>query len=173
MTTLTLAVRNELARIPGLTALLAKSESWDTWIFEDRPQKAAIENTQKCMIVVSLGSPWASANEHNTLRFPSIYVDIWADPTRDLTKPDRPVKIYDAKDKIEAIFPFVDKFLHRTDSGTVAGNVLIWGTAEQVANKTGVVVAGSHRMSGDIDISPVQDSLGTLMGRVTYGLNLL
>lgn len=173
MTTLSLAVRNELAKIDGLTALLAKSESWDTWIFDERPVKAAIEGTQKCMIVVNQFSPYAGANEHNTMRFPQLTVDIWADPTRDMTKQNRPVKVYDAKSKIEAIFPFVDKFLHRVDRGNGAGNVLIWGTAAEVAAKTGVVIAGSHRISGDIDYSPVKDSEGTLMGRITYGVNML
>lgn len=173
MTTLTLAIRNELARIPGLTALLAKSASWDTWIFDERPVKAAIEGSQKCMIVVSSDRPYAGANDHNTLRFPQVHIDVWADPTRDATKENKPVKIYDAKSKIERIFPFVDKFLHRVDSGTPSGNLLIWGTAAEVASKTGVVVSGSQRISGDIEFSPVRDSEGTMMGRITYGVNLL
>ena len=173
MTTLTLAIRNELARIPGLTALLAKSASWDTWIFDERPVKAAIEGSQKCMIVVSSESPYTGANEHNTLRFPQVHVDVWADPTRDITKENKPVKVYDAKAKIERIFPFVDKFLHRVDPGSASGGVLIWGTAAEVANKTGVAVAGSLRLSGDIEFSPVKDSEGTMMGRITYGVNLL
>lgn len=170
MTILSLAIRNELARIPGLTALLAKSDSWDTWIFDERPVKAAIEGTQKCMIVVNQANLYTAANEHNTLRFPQVNIDIWADPTRNSNKS---VKVFDAKAKIEAIFPFVDKFLHRVDRGTSAGNVMIWGTAQQVAQKTGVVIAGSHRISGDIEYSPVRDSEGTLMGRITYGVHML
>lgn len=173
MTTLTLAIRNELARIPELTALLAKSASWDTWIFDERPVKAAIEGTQKCMIVVSSERPYAGANDHNTLRFPLVHVDIWADPTRDLTKENRPVKVHDARNKIERIFPFVDKFLHRIDAGTPSGGILIWGTTAEVSSKTGVAVSGSHRISGDIEFSPVKDSEGTMMGRITYGVNLL
>lgn len=173
MTTLTLAIRNELARIPALTALLAKSDAWDTWIFDERPVKVAIENTSKCMIVVSSADSYSGANDHNTMRFPQVYVDVWADPTRDTTRPGRPVKIYDAEMKIEKIFKHVDAFLHRTDPGSPAGGVLIWGTAAQVAAQTGVILAGSHRISGEVSISQVKDSEGTLMGRIAYGINLL
>lgn len=173
MTALTLAIRNELARIEPLTALLARSASWDTWIFDQRPVKAAIEGTQKCMIVVSQGGSYTGANDSNTLRFPQVHIDIWADPTRNMVAEDRPVKVYDAESKIEKIFPYVDAFLHRVDRGTPSGDLLIWGTTDEVATKTGVVVAGSLRLSGDIEYSPVRDSVGTMMGRITYGVNVL
>lgn len=172
MTDLTLAIRNELARIEPLTALLAKSQPWGTWIFDTRPMKAAIEGTQKCMIVVSSTRPFTSANDSNTLRFPQVNVDVWADPTRDMSRKDPPVKVYDAEQKIEAIFKHVDRFLHRVGLNAPQG-VLIWGTADQVAAKQGVFVSGSLRQSGEIEFSPVRDSEGTMMGRITYGVHLL
>jgi hypothetical protein len=169
MTTLTLAIRNELAKVTPLRALLAKSKIWDTYIFDSRPLGGPIEGSQLAQIVVSGTRPYTGANDHNTLRFPQINIDIWADPTRNV---DGSVKVDDAKDKIEAIFPHVDRVLHRVDRSQ-SGSVIIWGTAEEVANKTGVVVSGSHRISGDIDYSPVKDSEGTWMGRISYGVHLL
>lgn len=173
MTTLSLAARNELARIPELTSLLGQSVSWDTWIFDTKPVKVAVEGTSRCMIVVNQGTAHAGANDHNTLRFPRLLVDIWADPTRDTTKQSKPVKVDDAQTKIEAIARIVDRVFHRVDSGTSAGNVLIWGTAEQVAAKTGVIISGSKRIDGDVDYSQVKDSDGTWMGRLTYAVNML
>lgn len=168
MTTLSLAVRNYLALDHELRSLLGKSVSWETWIFDEDPLNVHVENTGKCLIVVRERGTWASPNDHNSMRFPRLLVDIWADPTRN---PDRTIRQWDAATKIEQIQARVDSHLHLSDPGTSAGMPYIWGTLEQVVNKTGVVVAGSLRKSGP-DISPIRDTEGALMGQLTYGINL-
>lgn len=167
MTDLSLAVRNLLAQDTGLTALLGKSQSWPTWIFDERPVNVKVENTGKCLIVINEGPQWTEPNQHNTMKFPTILVDIWADPTRNT---DKSVKMFDATKKIEDIQDFVDKHLHLVDPGDASGNPRIWGTAQQIATKTGVIVTGSFRRSGP-EFSPIRDAEDAYMGRLIYGIN--
>lgn len=167
MTDLSLAVRNLLAQDIELTALLGKSASWDTWIFDEKPVNVRIENTSKCLIVINESDPWTSPNQHNTLKFPTILVDIWADPTRN---PDKSVQKFDAKSKIERIQDFVDHHLHLVDPGDASGGPQVWGTPTQISAKTGVVVTGSQRLSGPV-YSPIRDTVEAWMGRYTYGVN--
>lgn len=169
MTVLSLDVRNQLAQVEPLRKLLGRSASWPTWIFDERPVAVAIEGTSRCMIVVNELRPFTTMNEHNTMEFPQIIVDIWADPTRN---EDKSVREYDAVRKIQAIQKHVDSVLHTVDRGSADGSVLIWGTPEQVANKTGSVVAGSSRIDGP-DYSEIKDTTGGWMGRLTYGVHLL
>ena len=169
MTSLSLAARNYLAQDPELRALLGRSQSWDTWIFDTKPVGVRIENTSRCMIVINESGTWTTRNEHNTMRFPQLQVDIWADPTRNS---DLSVQVYDASDKIERIAKVLDKHLHLTDPGTVLGRPYVWGTAEQVLAKTGVVIAGCFHRDGPT-ISDVRETDGTLMGRLVYGVNVL
>lgn len=167
MTQLTLAIRNLLAQDEDLKALLGKSASWDTWIFSEEMIGVKVENTSRCLIVVAEEDTWTSPNEHNTMRFPQVFVDIWADPTRNA---DKSVRTLDAKDKIEAIQPLIDRHLHLVDGGTTEGLPRVWGTAEEIATKTGIVVTGSQRLTGP-RFSPIRDSEGSWMGRYTYGIN--
>lgn len=167
MTELSLAVRNLLAQDAGLKALLGKSQSWDTWIFDEKPVNVKVENTGKCLIVVNEEGQWTTPNAHNTMKFPTLLIDIWADPTRNA---DKSVNRFDAKKKIEDIQNFVDKYLHLVDPGDSNGNPRIWGTSGQMADKTGVVVTGSQRLNGPI-FSPIRDAEEAYMGRLTYGVN--
>ncbi len=169
MTALSLAVQRTLARDTALTSLLAKSTILGPWVFDEKPTGAKIEGTQKCLIVINEGPQWTSPNTHNTLKFPTLYVDIWADPTRN---DDGSVRVENAKNKIENIQKQVDRILNRMDSGTDAGGLIIFGTAAQVSTKSGVAVASSKRMAGPV-YSEVTDSLGSWMGRLTYSIQLL
>lgn len=168
MTDLSLALRNYLAQDAELRALLGRSVSWDTWIFDESPLNVKVEGTSKCLIVINEQGTWTSPNGHNTMRFPQLIVDVWADPTRNA---DRSVQKLDAKTKIQDIQTVLDRHLHLTDPATSAGMPYIWGTAAQVAGKTGVVITGSHRSSGP-NFSPIRDSEGSWMGQLTYDVNV-
>lgn len=169
MTKLSLGARNLLAQDADLRAMLARSQKWDTWIFDENPVGSKIEMTSKCLIVITQGEPWTGANDHNTMWFPTLYVDIWADPTRNDNKS---VQVFDAKNKIEAIARQVDKSLHLVDPANAQGMPQIWGTADEITQKTGVVVVDSKRSSGSIVYSPIRDTDGAWMGRVTYNISL-
>lgn len=165
---LTLSVRNHLAQKPSVTALLGKNATWDTWIFADKPY-VKIENTAAAMIVIALGNGWTDANDHNTLWFPSIIVDVWADPDRN---PDKSVKAFNADDKIMGVHRAVAQYLHLVDLGN-KGMPLSWGTPEQEADNSGALISGSTRARGYIDFSDQRDNPGGRMGSVTYNINQL
>lgn len=168
MTSLVLAAVNQLSQDPDLTALLGRSKSWPTWIFPERPVKVAVEGLSACMIVVNEFTQYTSANDHNTLLFPQLTVDVWADPTR--PGKGEPPTVYDATDKIEAIAKIINRHFHLVDAGTPSGGIVIWGTAEEIAAKTGVVVTKSSLARGP-EYSDVADSVGTKMGRLVYNVN--
>lgn len=167
MTRLSLAVRNTLAQDPTLQGLIASSASWDIWIFDEKPVMVKFEQNSSCLIVINEGEPWTSPNEHNRLYFPSLVVDIWADPDR---RPDKTILRDNAKDKILTIQRAVDRILHTVDTGGPSGGPIIWGTAEQIANKTGVLVTGSMLLNGPV-FSPIADTEKAWLGRLTYGVN--
>lgn len=170
MTRLSRAAADTLAQDKALRKLLGRSVSYPTWIFDQRPVKVAIEGTQTCMIVVNELTQYTSPNDHNTLAFPRLIVDIWADPTREA--PGGAPTVYDAPEKVEAIAKLVNRHFHLVDSGTASGGIVIWGTAEEIAARTGVAITGSKRLDGP-DYSDVRDSEGSVMGRLTFGVNAL
>ena len=169
VTKLTLDIRNTLAQDLTLTTLLGKSQTWATWIFDESPVGVRIENTSSCLIVVSEDDQYTSPNAHNSMEFPRVFVDIWADPLRNT---DRSIRVNDATTKIKNIQRLVDKHLHLVSPSGPLGAPVIWGTASQILAKTGTVVAGSTRLSGP-RFSGVRDSEGTIMGRLVYGINLV
>lgn len=169
MTPLTKAMRNELARDPELTALLGSSTTWPTWIFLDKPE-VKFENSQKCLIVVSTyDDMWASMNMHNTQEFPTIMIDVWADPTRN---PDKSVKVDDAEAKITAVHKHILKHFHTVNMSRPGGGMLNWGTQAQVDTKTGIWVNGAHLVEGP-RIRDVANVEGAKMGSYRYGVNLI
>ncbi len=169
MSALTLAIRNTLAQDSGLTALLASSPTVGTWIFDTRPLGARFEQNSKCLIVISEeDEDWTSPNQHNTMTFPQVHVDIWADPDRNA---DKSIRKWNAQDKIKAIQPFIDRWLHLVDPGTSEGLPYVFGTATEMADKTGVVIVSSERRRGPV-FSPISNAEGAFMGRISYGIML-
>lgn len=169
MTPLTKAMRNELARDPELTALLGSSATWPTWIFLDEPE-VKFENSQKCLIVVSTyDDMWAQMNMHNTQEFPTVVIDVWADPTRN---PDKSVKVKDAEEKINAVGKLIMKHFHTVNMSRPGGGMLQWGTQTQIDNGTGIWVSGSHFIDGP-RTNRVSNVEGALMGSYRYGVNLI
>ncbi len=170
MTELSLAATRVLVEDEELTALLPFDDIWPTYIFDENPRKVHIENTGGCLIVVSEQDPYTSANEHNTLKFPELLVDIWADPER---RENGSVRVANAKRKIEKIEKLIDKHFHLVNRASTEGSVVVWGNPTQIANKTGVVIAGSHRLNGSPSYSPIKDTEDAWMGRLRYGVHKL
>ena len=74
-----------------------------------------VENTQSVAVVVTVNGGWASPNEHNTLRFPRLGIDIWADPLRN---PDRSVRDPgELHQRINRVYKVFDTVLHRPRGG--------------------------------------------------------
>lgn len=168
MSVLAHAAQNMLAQKSSVTSLLGSNAIWSTWIFVDSPN-AMVENTQSCLVVISQNGSWANANDHNTARFPQLIVDVWADPTRNS---DGSVKKPDAKNKVVRVFDQIDKYLHLVNKSNPDGSSIVWGTASEIANKTGVRISDSVRASGDIEFSPTFDNKGGWMGRMYYNISV-
>ena len=172
MSKLTLAVRNYLAQDEELTALLGSDEDWDTWIFEDYPE-VSIENSSKVLVVVAPAGFGAMLPTH-TAQFPNIFVDVWADSTRN---PDNSTRVRDADDKIDAVWRRIIKNLHTvnlsaSDADPVLagdrGDIRIWGTEEEILTRTGIPILASACTMQTID--DVKNSEGTRMGRLQFDL---
>lgn len=169
MTNLALATRNMLAQQPSVRGLgvLGRSTKWsDGWIFADKPF-VVIENTGRALIVITQAGSWQTSNPHNTMKFPRIRVDVWADPDRN---PDKTPKEYDADDKIQEVFKHIDSFLHTVNLDEPGGKTRIWGTASEVATKSGVTILSSQRLDGDIEYFDVADGNHARMGTMYYGV---
>jgi hypothetical protein len=176
MTQLTLDARNFLAQDPDLRALLGRSVNWPTWVFDSKPY-GKLEGSQSSLIVINEAGNWQPRNEHNSQTFPRLRVDIWSDPTRN---ENGSVKVHDADDKILDIRKILDRHLHlRHNSITTEdpdwwgtpGSSHFWGTAEQVANKTGTLVIGSSELGGP-DLVNVTETEGARMGTLFYGVSV-
>lgn len=177
MTRLTLAARNLLVQDDTLLPLIGSGTLLGPWVFADSPF-ARIENSQKVLVVITENGSHSPANLHNTVRFPKMYVDVWADPTRNS---DNSVHAFDADDKIEAVLAVINKHFHTANldvpPGAPAyqgapGSFKVWGTAEQIAARTGVLILGSQFMDGPT-YSDVSNSTGTRMGRVWYAVDTI
>ncbi len=80
-----------------------------------------VEGTQSTAAVLSYAGGWASANQHNTMRFPRVSLDIYADPLRDgAGNPTDPAEVYR---RLQVVFDVFDRLLHRVRDG-----VVYWGT---------------------------------------------
>jgi hypothetical protein len=82
---------------PGIWAY----SPWDT-----------VEGSSGTAIIISSEGGWSGPNLHNTLNFPRITLNIWADPMRDhgrnAARPGEVMK------RAHATYKVVDKYLHRT-----------------------------------------------------------
>src|SRR5690606_35499722 len=121
----------------------------------------------KAMVVIFTDGGWG-ANNQNTARFPRLFVDIWANPTRN---PDKSVQMKDADLKIESVYLAIDKYLHLVDTSLPNGLSVMWGTATEISNRTGVRIINSSRQ-GEPVLSPAFGDEGALMGRVEYHVQI-
>jgi hypothetical protein len=82
---------------------------------------------------------------------------------------DKSVQSYDADDKIEKVFKFIDRNMHLVNRDNLTGNIRIWGPQAQVLARTGAPILGSEKLD-EVEFSDVSDSTGTRMGRAFYGI---
>jgi len=169
MTTLTNAVRGELADDPAIASLLVTNKNgWDVWVFPNQPF-GVIENTGKALIVVNVFRGWSDKNPHNTMSFPQLTIDIWADPDRDahhsVTNPTS------AYDRIDDLKKLIDKKLHTVNLDRPGGKSIIWGSNAQKQRGAGVRILGSESQ-GEPEIRPIKDIESGKMGTLTYNVSL-
>lgn len=84
-----------------------------------------MEGSSKTSVVISHDGGWAAPNMHNTLRFPRLVLNVWADPQRDAQKNDVDPWV---QRRANRVFEVVDKHLHR-----ITGPEMYWGDLRVVS----------------------------------------
>ncbi len=152
------AARRFIAQQDGIASVLSSDAHWDLYLFQERLM-VRIESSQNIACVLLQKGNWTSPNNHNTLKFPRLIVEFWADPDRDsrsnVTLP------LSAKDKILAAYEFLDKYLHR-----VAGGDLWWPDQDD----SGAVRVISSKRSDELSFYEVPDGDGMMRAQVIYNI---
>lgn len=122
------------------------------YLFQNTLQ-APIEGSSTTAAVISRAGGWTVPNEHNTMRFPRLSLEIWADPQRDDGgNENEPGEVYR---RAEAAFLAIDKRLHRPHT-----EVQMWGTLRTL---------GCSRLTEPI-VYPVPDGNGMLRLQTFYAV---
>jgi hypothetical protein len=129
----------------------------ETWVFLWEP-RVPVQGTGMCSVVLSVVRAWAGANRHNSLRFPTVQVEVYADIAREPSAaPDR----RSAWEKAEGVWSIVDRVCHRPDGGGFT-----WG------GPNGVFVVSSLRATGDPEWSEVPETDGVIRALARYDVEL-
>lgn len=97
-----------------------------------------IEGTSTTCAVLSNEGGWAGANLHNTLRFPRLTLNIWADPMRDAGH--NATDLNEVMRRCFAVYKVFDRFLHRTGGDAVMFGGLRVITSTRLTEPTIIVV---------------------------------
>lgn len=123
------------------------------WVFQNA-LLVTIEQTSSVAAVIWHAGGWSGANIHNTLSFPRLGLDLYADPQRDAD--GNPAKFNgETRTRIVAAYKTIDRHLHMA-----AGGQAYWGT---------VRICGSTRLA-EPSIHDVKDTDGTLRLQVFYAV---
>jgi hypothetical protein len=95
------------------------------WLFQHRLY-VAVEGSSSTAAVIAYGGGWAGGNEHNTLRFPRLSLELWVDPRRDDDRNSiEPGEVYR---RMNVAFTAFDRVLHRPQGGEQW-----WGTVRTIS----------------------------------------
>ena len=135
-----------------ITAALTTYPDGTAWLFQHRLW-VEMEGSAGTAAVIGRAGGWTGANTHNTLRFPRLRLDIWADPIRDagnnIADPG------EAARRIQATWGVFDTHLHRA-----AGGQQMWGTVRTI---------GCARLAEPV-VEPVPEGDGLLRLQTFYGV---
>ncbi len=111
---------------PDVLAVLG-SDPDGPWLFQyELWAKDLIEGSESTALVISSDGGWAGPNLQNTLRFPRLQIDVYADPIRD--HGNNVIDPGEVQRRAYRAFQVVDKYLHRVNSETQ-----MWGTIRTVS----------------------------------------
>lgn len=113
-----------LLSFSDVTDVLGTTTDGNPLLFQDELY-ARMEGTQSTAAVVSLAGGWAGPNQHNTMRFPRLSLELWADPRRD--DGNNELKPGETRRRIDNAYQVIDRYLHRPQSGTQ-----MWGTVRTI-----------------------------------------
>jgi hypothetical protein len=184
-TSLALAARNMLVQLPEVKQLIAERKIGrgtalfnDGWVFADKPYTTIENYSNRALIVVTESGGWTTPNPHNTARFPRLYVDIWASPTRNA---DGSVKEQDADDLIREVMAAISPYLHLVHGSVPTdwpeffgkpGDFIFWGNAEEMAAHDCPLILGSERQTEPV-FSDVADGEGVRMATYVFNVSTI
>ena len=153
-----LAARRYLSASTALTTILGTGSGFDSWIFRGQDSTARpmvpMEGTKRAAVVLWPDGDWTQSNRHNTMGFPTLSVDVYIDPGRDLasnvTQPN-------LLPRFQEIWEVLDSLLHvpsHTD--------LQWDSLR---------VLTSHKIAGH-KIYPFTDTDGVRFSRSKFAITL-
>lgn len=88
---------------------------------------STLEGSQSTCAIIANEGGWAGPNAHNTLRFPRLSLNIWADPQRDAG--NNAILPGEVMRRVDAVFEVIDNHLHRPE-----GETQMWGSVRTVAS---------------------------------------
>ncbi len=122
-------------------------------LYQYRIWQTNIEGTGNTACVIDHDGGWAGPNTYNTLRFPRLVCNIWADPIRDDIQ--NTTDFGEVRRRANVVFQAVDRHLHRP-----GGPDLMWG---------GVRVISSVRLT-EPNIYAVPDGDGLVRLQAYYAI---
>lgn len=92
----------------------------EPWLFQHK-MWTDVEGTSSTACLIGRDGGWAAPNLYNTMRFPRITLEVWADPQRDMHRNvTDPGEVWR---RIEHTYEVIDEHLHRP-----MGGQQYWGT---------------------------------------------
>lgn len=170
MTDLVVAARRMLAEKTDVRDLLGPGATspdvegkrvFDLWLFQWRLY-ISMEGTGETAIVLSQRNGWTAPNPHNTMAFPTLQLEIYSDPRRDLGNPKTATG---AEQKGLALVPVLDRYLHLVQR---IDGPWSWGGTE---TDEPVRVLGSQRLA-EPEVMEVPSGDGLIRVLLRYGLSL-
>lgn len=140
-----------LSPIARVREVLGAFDDGTPWIFQ-RSLHVTIEGSQSAGLVISYRGGWGAPNQHNTLEFPRLGLELWVDPLRDAL--NNTVETAETERRAAAILRVIDRVLHRPQGGDQ-----FWGTVRTV---------GCLRL-GEPNFYSVPDGDGVVRAEVFYG----
>lgn len=135
--------------------LLLGSEKGIIFLFQDKLE-VPVEKTSSAAIVISGAGGWAPPNSYNTMMFPRLRVDIYADPPRDAV--GRVTRATEARTLVQRVGNVLDTYLHQTSNEPT-----FWRE----------VVAVSSTRLAELTISQLVSGDRTAVGSTYYGAQVL
>jgi len=114
-----------LSSFDDVVAVLSTYGDGTPYLFQ-RKLWIDMEGSQGTAAVIRCVGGWAGANTYNTMRFPRLCLELWADPIRDAGgNISEPGEVYR---RLSDAFQVIDARLHRPQAGEQ-----MWGTIRTVA----------------------------------------
>lgn len=150
------AVQAYLAAIPTVVDAVS-ADGTGPYIFQYDDFRG-VKGTGNIALVVSASGSWTTPNQNNTMQFPRILIEAYADVSRDpithdMTRPD-------GQEKAQVLLQVVTKVLHRPQGGGLPGIAV---------GVDGLRVLGSLRL-GEPTYPALPDGDGVIVGTVDFGL---